>query len=83
MGYIALALAFAGFAVGMVFRLHILLLVVAILLLLSILFSIGSQFGFLDTLITVMAVQTIVQGCFFLGLMARTIMASDDMRRLF
>lgn len=83
MGYVALALALAGFAVGMVFRLQILLLVIALLLPISILFSIGSQFSFIDTLLTVMAVQTIVQGSFFLGLMARTAMASDAMRHLF
>ena len=83
MGYIALALALAGFAVGMVFRLQILLLVIGLLLLVSILFSIGSEFSFLDTLLTIMAVQTIVQGSFFLGLMARTVIAPGGMRQLF
>ena len=83
MEYTAIALALAGFAVGMVFRLKILLLVIGVLLLVSILFSIGSQFSFLDTLLTVMAVQTIIQGSFFLGLIARTVLASDGMRHLF
>jgi hypothetical protein len=83
MGYAALALALAGFAVGIVFRLKILLLVIALLLLVSILFSIGSEFTFLDTLVTIMAVQTIVQGSFFLGLVARAAIAPDGVRHLF
>jgi hypothetical protein len=83
MGYAALALAMAGFAVGIVFRLKILLLVIGLLLLVSILFSIGSEFTFLDTLLTIMAVQTIVQGSFFLGLVARAVLAPDGVRHLF
>ena len=83
MEYTALALALAGFAVGMVFRLRILLLVIGLLLLVSILFSVGSHFSFLDTLLTVMTVQTIIQGSFFLGLIARTVFASHGMRHLF
>ena len=82
MEYTALALALAGFAVGMVFRLRILLLVIGLLLLVSILFSIGSEFSFLDTLLTIMAVQTIIQGSFFLGLIARTVIAPDGLRHL-
>ncbi len=80
MGYAALALALAGFAVGMVFRLNILLLVIGLLLLVSILFSIGSEFSFLDTLLTIMAVQTIIQGSFFLGLVTRAAIAADGVR---
>ena len=82
MGYAALALALAGFAVGMVFRLKILLLVIGLLLLVSVLFSIGSEFTFLDTLLMIMAVQTIVQGSFFLGLVARAVIAPDGVRHL-
>jgi hypothetical protein len=81
MGYAALTLAVAGFAVGMVFRLNILLLVIGLLLLVSILFSIGSDFSFLDTLLTIMAVQTIIQGSFFLGLIARAVIP-DGVRHL-
>jgi hypothetical protein len=83
MGYAALALAVAGFAVGMVFRLNILLLVIGLLLLVSILFSIGSEFSFFDTLLTIMAVQTIIQGSFFLGLIARSVLTADRLRHLF
>ena len=82
MGYTALALALAGFAVGMVFRLKILLLVIGGLLLVSILFSIGAEFGFMDTLLTIMAVQTIIQGSFFLGLIARAVVAPDGDRHM-
>ena len=82
MEYTALALALAGFAVGMVFRLRILLLVIGLLLLVSILFSIGSEFSFLDTLLTIMAVQTIIQGSFFLGLIARTVITPEGLRHL-
>jgi hypothetical protein len=76
MGY-AFSLAILGFAVGAVFRLKVLLSILAPLLLVSVVFSLARGFGFLDTALTIMAVQTIVQGSYFLGLLARAFFAAD------
>jgi hypothetical protein len=76
MGYAAIGLAVLGFAVGIMFRLQVLLIVVGLLLLASILFALGSGLSFLDGLLTIMVVQTIVQGSYFLGLIARAALAS-------
>jgi hypothetical protein len=77
MGYAAFSLAILGFAVGAVFRLKVLLSILAPLLLVSVVFSLARGFGFLDTALTIMAVQTIVQGSYFLGLLARAFFAAD------
>jgi hypothetical protein len=75
MGYAALALAVLGFAIGTLFRLQVLLIVIA-LLLFSIAFSFGSGLSFSDSLMTVMAEQTVVQGSYLLGLLARAVYIS-------
>jgi hypothetical protein len=77
MGYAGFSLAILGFAVGAVFRLKVLLSILAPLLLVSVVFSLARGFGFLDTALTIMAVQTIVQGSYFLGLLARAFFAAD------
>ena len=77
MGYAAFSLAILGFAVGAVFRLKVLLLILAVLLLVSIVFSLACGFGFFDTALTIMAAQTILQGSYFLGLVARAFFAAD------
>lgn len=76
MGYAALALAILGFAIGTLFRLQVLLMLIALLLLFSIAFSFGSGLSFPSSLMTIMAVQTVVQGSYFLGLLARGAHAS-------
>jgi hypothetical protein len=76
MGNAAVALAIIGFAVGTVFRLWILLPILALLLLVSILFSLVSGFGFLDTGLTIMTAQAIVQGSYFLGLVVRAVFSA-------
>ena len=73
MVYAAIALAFVGAAVGLVFRLKILLPVLGLLLIVSIAFSLERGFSFLDTALTIMIVQTILQGSYFLGLLIRAI----------
>jgi hypothetical protein len=83
MGYAAIALALLGFAVGVMFRLKVLLLIVALLLLVSIVFSVGRGFTFLDTALTIMVAQTIIQGSYFLGLVARAAFsAGHSMRQI-
>jgi hypothetical protein len=76
MVYAALALAVLGFAIGTLFRLQVLLIVIALLLLFSIAFSFGSGLSFSDSLMTIMAEQTVVQGSYFLGLLARAVCIS-------
>jgi heme/copper-type cytochrome/quinol oxidase subunit 4 len=68
----AVALAILGFSVGMLFRLRILLSILALLLVLSIVFSVARGFSFIDAALTVMFVQSIVQASYFLGLVARS-----------
>jgi hypothetical protein len=77
----AIAIAILGFAVGIVFRLKVLLLVVALLLAASIVLSVTWGFGFLDTALIIMAVQSIVQGSYFLGLVVRAALAGTQRTR--
>jgi hypothetical protein len=74
MGDAAIALAILGFAVGMVFRLKVLLSILGLLLVVSIVLSIAGGFTFLDTALTIMAVQGIVQASYFLGLVVRAVL---------
>lgn len=83
MGYAAFALAVLGFAIGTLFRLQVLLIVIALLLLLSIAFSFGSGLSFSNSLMMIMAAQTIVQGSYFLGLLARAALASHGQHHIF
>ena len=76
MVYAAIALALVGAAVGLVFRLKILLPVLGLLLVVSVVFSLERGFSFLDTALTIMVVQTILQGSYFLGLVIRAVFAS-------
>jgi hypothetical protein len=78
MGNAAIALAILGFAVSVVFRLKTLLSILALLLVVSIMFSLARGFTFLDTALTVMAVQCVVQGGYFLGLMIRAVLSSTQ-----
>jgi hypothetical protein len=76
MGSAAVALAILGFAVGAVFRLRILLSVLALILVASVFFSLSRGFSFLDTALTIIAVQCIVQGSYFLGLVVRAVLTA-------
>jgi hypothetical protein len=82
MGYAAIALAALGFTSGLLFRLKTLLLLLGLLLVSSIMFSLGSGFSFLDSALTIMATQTIVQGSYFLGLLARAALAAGGVRQI-
>ena len=74
MGDAAIALAILGFAVGVAFRLKVLLSILGLLLVASMVFSLTRGFSFLDTALTIMAVQCIVQACYFLGLVVRALL---------
>jgi hypothetical protein len=71
MGEAAIALAVLGFAVGLVFRLKVLLPILAMLLIASIVFSLERGFSFLENALIIMVAQSIVQGSYFLGLLVR------------
>jgi hypothetical protein len=81
MVYSAIALATAGFVVGGVFRFRVLLALVGVLLLLSIVFSLRHGFSFLETALTIVVAQTIFQGTYFIGLVARSFFYRTDERR--
>jgi hypothetical protein len=81
MGDAAIALALLGFAVGALFRLRILLSILALLLVVSIVFSVARGFGFLDTALIIMAVQSIVQSSYFLGLVVRAVLTAAQRTR--
>ena len=81
MGYAAITIAILGATGGLVFRVKVLLLIVALLLLLSITFSAASGFTFLQTTLTIVVAQTILQSTYFLGLLFRSVMdAAHRMR---
>jgi hypothetical protein len=72
----AAILALVGFAIGLWFRLRILLVILAGVLLLSIFSSVRGGFGFLDTALAIITSQTITQAGYFLGLVARALFSS-------
>lgn len=78
MGYAAIALAIGGFVVGLMFRLRLLILIVGLILILAIAFSLGRGFTFLETALTIIVAQTILQGGYFLGLVARSVFRRAD-----
>jgi len=80
MGFAAIALLALGFVVGAVFRLKILLSILALVLLVTIVFSLTRGFTFLDTALTIMAAQSIVQASYFLGLVVRAIFTATAHR---
>jgi len=55
----------------------LILSILALLFLVSIVFSLARGFNFLDTALTIMIVQTILQGSYFLGLVARAFFDTD------
>ena len=81
MVYAAIALALMGVAVGLMFRLKILLPVLGLLLVVSVVFSLERGFSFLDTALTIIVVQTILQGSYFLGLVIRAVFTAAHRMR--
>ncbi len=76
MEYAAIALAILGVAVGAMFRLKTLLPIVALLLLACVVLSLARGLGFLDTALTIMIAQAILQGSYFLGLVIRAFLSA-------
>jgi hypothetical protein len=76
MEYAALLIALLGLVTGIMFRLRVLLTLVAILLVTTTLVSIKSGFGFLGTALAIMVAQTILQASYFLGLVLAAIVSA-------
>jgi hypothetical protein len=76
MEYAAIALAILGVAIGAMFRLKTLLPIIALLLVACVAFSLTHGFSFLDTALTVITAQAILQGSYFLGLAIRAIFSA-------
>lgn len=76
MEYAATALATLGVAAGMAFRFKVLLPIIGVVLLASIIFSLATGFGFMDTALTVLMAQATLQGSYFLGLLIRAIFSA-------
>ncbi len=81
MVYSAIALVIVGVAVGLVFRLKVLLPILASLLAVSVVFSLAHGFTFLNTALTIMVAQAIVQGSYFLGLVIRAFLIESHRMR--
>lgn len=76
----AAGLAVLGAAVGIVFRLKVLVPVIGVLLCASIIFSISRSFSFLDAALVVIAAQAILQGGYFAGLFVRHVIGNPHFR---
>jgi hypothetical protein len=68
MVYMAIVLAIVGLVTGIMFRTRVLLAIVALLLLVSVGVAVSSGFSFLNTALTILIAQTILQASYFLGL---------------
>jgi hypothetical protein len=77
----AIAIAILGFAVGVMFRLRLLLSIAGLLVVVTIVFSVSRGFTFLETVLTVMAAQFIIQGSYFLGLLVKAAIAAAHRTR--
>jgi hypothetical protein len=73
MEYAAVALATLGMVLGVAFRLKVLLLFLAVLVIASAAFAVERGWNFPSTLLTIMVVQTIVQLSYFVGILGRSI----------
>ena len=82
MGYAVVALALLGVAIGAMFRLKTLLLIVGLVLLVSFAFSVVSGYTFLHTAATIMITQTILQSCYFIGCVARAMLFTNGTRQI-
>jgi hypothetical protein len=83
MEYAAIALALLGFAIGALSRLSALVAVVVAVFILSVGFAIVHRLGLLNAVLLMVGAQTVVQGSYFLGLIARALMIDRRPRLLF
>jgi hypothetical protein len=76
-----IALAILGFTVGVLFRLKVLLSIGTLLLTVSIIFSLVSGFTFWHAALTIIVVQSILQGSYFVGLVVRAMLGAAERPR--
>ena len=81
MEYAAGALAIFGIIVGLRFRFRVLLPLILLLFLASLVFSFLRGLGVVETLLTIVAAQAILQGCYFGGLLIRRVFKFAQRRR--
>jgi hypothetical protein len=83
MEYAALLTASLGLVTGIMFRLRVLLMLVAALPVAATMVAVKSGYGFLGTALTILVAQTILQASYFLGLavMAMTSSVGREQRR--
>ncbi len=77
MEYTAALLAALGCMVGAVFRLKVLLAILAFALVGSVFFAIFNRYSFIDTVITLISIQFALQIGYFLGILIRSLVARN------
>ena len=78
MGTAAIAVAILGVLVGAAFRLKVLLAFVGLILVVSVLYSVSRGFNFLETSMTLIVGQIILQSSYFIGLVSAAALAGND-----
>jgi hypothetical protein len=73
----AIAVAVLGIVVGAMFRLKVLLAFVGLVLVVSIILSLSCGFSFLETSMTILVAQIILQSSYFLGLVSAAALAGS------
>jgi hypothetical protein len=78
MGTAAIAVAVLGILVGAMFRLKVLLAFVGLVLVVSVFFSVSRGFSFLETSMTLLVGQIILQSGYFVGLVTAAALAGSE-----
>lgn len=78
MEYGAIAIAVVGFCLGLGFRLKVLLPFLAVLLIATTVLAAFRSYGLLDSVVTTVSAQFIIQGGYFVGLLTRWLLGSDS-----
>jgi hypothetical protein len=81
MGLVAAALAILGLAIGIAFRLRVLLPILGLLLVISSVFAVAGGLDFVNTALVVITAQAIVQTSYFLGILARALLVGIQRMR--
>jgi hypothetical protein len=73
MAHMLFAIAVVGFGIGVAFRLKVLLLIVALLLIFSAALAVSQGLDLQQTILVVIVWQSIVQAAYFLGTLFRSL----------
>jgi hypothetical protein len=77
----AIVLAILGLAVGVAFRLRVLLPILGLLLVISSVFAVGRGFDFIHTALVIITTQAITQTGYFLGILTRALIVGNQRMR--